>query len=100
MNVLERINELRNKRGWSVNELAKKSGLNQSTLSSLYQKNNNPSITTLESLCKAFGMTMSQFFAGESDCIDLTDQQRQLLDRWNTLTEEQKDTLLHFLNNI
>lgn len=100
MNVLDHINELRNERGWSVNELAKRSGLNQSTLASLFNKNNNPTISTLENICNAFGITISQFFAGKSDCIELTDQQRKMLDKWNTLTDEQKEALLLFLNTL
>ena len=44
---------------------------------------------TLEAICKAFGITLSQFFA-EDNLVELTAEQRQLFDKWATLTADQK----------
>ena len=54
-------------KGWTEYQLAEKSGLTQSTISSWYRKNMIPSIPSLEKICTAFGITLSQFFADESD---------------------------------
>lgn len=100
MNVLSRIDQLRSERDWSVNELSKQAGLSQSTLSSLYTNNNNPTISTLESICTAFGITMSQFFAYGNEAVALTDQQKDMLSKWNALSEAQKDALMRFLDTL
>ena len=46
--VLQKIKELMEERGWSLYKLAKESGIPYSSLNSLFQKNNQPTITTLE----------------------------------------------------
>lgn len=51
-----------------------------------------PSMVTLEAICKAFNITMAQFFA-EDDMVELTPELRKLFDRWTALTDEQKAAL-------
>ena len=43
---------------------------------------------------------MSQFFAMENEAIELTSKQKDLFNKWHTLSKEQKDTLLEFLRTI
>ena len=100
MNALSRIEQLRIERGWSVNELAKRSGLTQSTLSSQYSKNYNPTISTLESICAGFGITITQFFADGDEAVLLTERQKAMLSKWDALSEAQKDALLKFLDTL
>ena len=63
MDVLGRIEQLMEQRGWSVYRLCKESGLAQSTLSHVFRKDSEPTISTLETICKAFGLTLGEFFA-------------------------------------
>ena len=67
MDIIERIKELRDERGWSTNRLALEAELTQSTVAALLaQKTNSlPSLDTLTHLCDAFGMTLAQFFLEE-----------------------------------
>ncbi len=99
MNVTERIEQLLTQRGWSVYRLGKESGLSQSTLAHVFRKDSEPTISTLETICKALGMTLSQFFA-EGDFVALTAEQRDILDKWATLTEEQKQLVLAMIANM
>lgn len=62
MDVLARIIELRDARGWSEYQLAEKSGMAQSTISSWYRKRMLPTIPSLEKICDAFDITLAQFF--------------------------------------
>lgn len=100
MNVLARILELRQERGWSEYQLAEASEIPQSTISSWYRKDMLPSIGSLEKICKGFGITMGYFFSGQDEAVVLTGEQRKLLDSWNRLTPERKQTLLAFLEQI
>ena len=45
--------------------LAKTSGLSDSTIKNIFKWNTQPTIETLETICRAFGITLSQFFADE-----------------------------------
>ena len=99
--ILQRITELRTRRGWSEYQLSERSGVPQSTISSWYQKSYTPSIASLEKICAAFGVSLSQFFA-ETACepMPLTPQQRHLLEKWETLSESSKKAFLQLLSNF
>lgn len=58
-----------------------------------------PSIPSLEKICNAFGITLSQFFA-EDQQFTLTDTQNQLIEASGHLTEEQMLSLITFLNSL
>ena len=89
MDVKERLIQLQQQRGWTDYKIAKEAGLSSNTVSNIYRRNNVPSIPTLEALCKAFGITMAQFFA-EDDLVELTPEVRELVDKWSALTDDQK----------
>ncbi len=99
MDVLERIKQLMAQRGWSIYRLGKESGLAQSTLSHVFRKDSEPTISTLETICKTFGMTMGEFFA-EGEFVPLTEEQRGLLDKWALLTAEQRQLVLNMIENM
>lgn len=94
MNVLERIEQLKDERGWSNYKLSQMSGVSQTTLRNMFTRNTSPSIATLESICKGFGITLVQFFANESEPIPLDDEQKALLKKWGALSKEQKEAFL------
>lgn len=98
--VLEEITRLRLKRKWSEYDLAKHSGLTQSTISTWYRKKQIPTIPTLEKVCKGFGITLSQFFAEDEDVISPSPEQRELLDCWASLTDTQQQLFLELFKNI
>lgn len=102
MDVLDKITTLRNERHWTEYQLAEKSGLTQSTISSWYRKNMSPSIPSLIKICDAFGITLSQFFLeeGDSNIVLLNDKQLLLLKHASKLNQEQLDTLLLFLQKL
>lgn len=95
--ILNEITRLRLERGWTEYELAKRSGLEQSTISTWYRKGQVPRLQTLEKVCLGLGITLSQFFAEGNDTISLTPTQRELLDHWSALEEDQKRIILDLL---
>lgn len=98
--VLKEITRLRLKRGWSEYELAKNSGLSQSTISTWYRKGQTPTIQTLDKVCKGFGITLSQFFAEGSTAIPLTAEQKEMLDNWSALDSPKKQTVKDLLKQL
>ena len=87
-------------RGWTDYRLAMESGLSHSTVSNMFKRNNAPTIPTLEAICKAFGITLSQFFAEGEEAVILTDEQREIFATWSLLNPKQKSLLLEFLGTM
>lgn len=100
INVLDRITYYRKQKNWTEYQLAEKSGLTQSTISSWYRKNVVPSIPSLEKICNAFGITLSQFFSTDDDNFSLTSNQKELLKESSHLTEEQLASLIDFFKTL
>ena len=101
MDVLKRIIDLREERHWTEYRLAEESGITQSTISAWFRKDTLPSIPSLEKICDAFGITLSQFFLEENEEISfLTEQQLELIHNAAKLTPKQFNALLHFLETI
>ena len=96
MDIMKRLVELQQRYGWSDYKIAKEAGLSPNTVSNIYRRGNTPSMVTLEALCKAFGITMAQFFA-EDELVELTPELRKLFDKWNALSDEQKAALWHII---
>lgn len=89
INTQERIKQIMKVRGWSEYRLVKESGVPQSTISNIFNRNYQPSIASLELICKSFGITLAQFFA-DGNFVELTDEQYQFFQRWAALKPEQK----------
>ena len=101
MDVLEKIRQYRIERNWTEYQLAEKSELPQSTISSWYRKKQIPTIPSMEKICNAFGITLAQFFTDDnSEIISLTKMQKALLHEWNRLNERQKVVVLNLLKEI
>ena len=83
---------------WSDYRIAKEAGLAQGTVSNLYKRNTIPNIVTLEAVCKAFGLTLSQFFA-DNDFIELTPELKELFESWVKLPEDKKTIILQMIKS-
>lgn len=99
MDTHKRLRQLLKERGWTEYRLSKNCGLSESTLSNIYRRNTVPSIATLETICKGFGITMSQFFA-EGEMVEMTPELKELFDSWVNLTPEQKDAVNRLLKSM
>ena len=94
MDVLERVAQLRDERGWSNYKLSQVSGVSQTTLRNMFTRNTLPGIATLESICDGFGITFAQFFANEDEPVTLDSEQKEILKAWGALSKGQKEALL------
>ena len=98
--ILAAITQYRQARGWTEYQLAERSGLPQSTISSWYRKNMIPTVPSLEKICNAFGITLSQLFAEEDSVVSLTPAQRRLMEVWARLSEEQQTAIYALMEKM
>lgn len=99
MDTLTRLKRLLQERGWTEYRLSKECGLAQSTIGNIYRRNTIPSISTLETICGAFGITLAQFFS-DGDTVELTPELKEIFDCWVSLSPAQKTALLQMVRAI
>lgn len=99
MDILEKITQLKDERGWSSYKLAKLANIPQSTLSNLFNRENSPTIATLTAICNAFGISLAQFFSDVTGST-LTDEQNELLKDWSRLSKSQKEKVMTYIKGL
>ena len=90
IDVLKRINDLRFERGWTIYKLAEEAMVSQSTMSNMFTRKTMPSLYTLNQICEAFGITMSEFFNDGKEISEET----KLLSVFRELDEKDRKTVI------
>ena len=94
-----RISELCKQKGWSYYRLSKEAGFQQSTLKPILKEKNLPNLYTLEKICTALNISLSDFFKSDLfNCkIHSDDSYRQL---WNQLPSGDKEKVLIYMYGL
>ena len=100
MDVIKKIDDLMKERHWSDYKLAIESGLSSSTIANIHRRNTVPSISTLEAICSAFGITLAQFFSDNNFSVQLNSEQLELFNRWIYLPENQKRLIYELIKEM
>lgn len=100
--VLERIKRILDEKGWTLYKLSKETGIPYSSLNSLFNKNNQPTISTLEKICDGLQVSLEDFFsAGLSHQIKVenyTREEREIIDSYRKLDKKNKALLKGFID--
>ncbi len=99
MDILVKIEKLKNERNWSDYKLALEAGISYSTLASLKRRNAPPKIEILQQICDGFGITLAQFFLEDESIEILTDTEREVLNSYRKLPPKKQAALLNFMKN-
>ena len=97
MDYLEKLKVLMKQHNLTEYKLAQKADVAQSTINSLFRKNNLPTIPTLESLLIAMDITLSEFFYDEALMKKHELEEQNLLKKWGLLTKDQKQAILKLI---
>ncbi|MDI6908168.1 MAG: helix-turn-helix transcriptional regulator [Thermoanaerobacterales bacterium] len=90
LNIGRRLTEIRTMAGISANALAKKAGVAQSTISEIEAGKRQPSLSVLQKLSTALGITLADFFAPAGQGAEpLPAELRRLLEKARELTPEE-----------
>ncbi len=99
--VLKRIKNLCEERGWTKYRLSKESGVATSSISNMFSRNTQPSLDTVERLCKGFGISISDFFntpaTPRPDAYILNDRESAIIDTYRDLPNLKKDLFYTYL---
>ena len=100
MKVLEKIESLRKERNWSIYQLANESGLTQSTLTNMFKRGTCPTIDTLEKICSAFGVSLSEFFDDNQEKIYANRKEIDFINKYRSLNDNEKKAVSQLINTL
>lgn len=98
MDVGERLKKLMDDRGLNMYSLSKRSGVSWNTIKNFYSRRSRPTVTTLELICNGLGITLAQFFDIDGENVDLTAEQKYLIERWDALSDREKRIISEMLD--
>jgi len=97
--ILERLTQEREKRGWTIYRLAKEANIDPQIINNWFVRNSYPAIPGLRDVCDGMDITLADFFA-EYDMVELTPNRKALLDKWDLLNQSEQDTVNAVLDTI
>lgn len=103
MNVGDRLAEIMRRRGVpSAKQLAGMSGVSQTMISKILRGESSPTSQTLELLCKALGISMSEFYETIESALDeqLSDVEFALYGGIRNMTLEEKLDLKSYMEFV
>lgn len=95
MDILKRIEELREERGWSLYKLGEEANLSPALLPNMYARKTLPSLPTLINLCEAFNISLSEFFGDET-----TTGGNYTFELYKTLTKDEQRAIDVIVENL
>lgn len=83
---------MRSDRGWTIYKLSEESGVAHGTIRNWLSTDTYPLIQALEKICRAFGISVANFFA-DGNMVELTPEKKTLCDDFDVLTKSEKDSI-------
>ena len=90
--VLDKIENDRKRRGWSIYRLSDETGINAPTIHYWYKNSVLPSLQFINEICIAFNISLADFFA-DNNFTELTPELKALFDSWVVLTKDEQESI-------
>jgi len=87
-------------KGWTIYELAKKAGVAPTTIYNWRDRLSSPTLSLLEAVCSAFEITVIDFLLNEDELIAMTEEQKEVMRLWNTLSSEQRKSIINLMKSM
>lgn len=94
MKILDKIRILQGERNWTDYKLAQEADIPYGTLAAMFQRGTPPKVDTLQSICDAFGITLSQFFLENEESEILNENEKEMLKVFRRLSPKQQKALI------
>ena len=99
MDVKKKLLALMAEKHWTYYRLSKEADVSWSTIRNMFDRGTEPTIPTLEAICKGLGISLEELLLGD-DVAELTPEQRELLSNWNRLSDADKELYLDLLRSL
>ena len=97
MDIIAKIEKLKEERGWTDYELSQQSMVTQSTIASMKARNTPPKVDTLQAICGAFGLSLAQFFLEDEKVEVLSVQEKALVEKFRRLPDDKRKAVIELL---
>lgn len=97
--VFERVDRLRREKNWTVYYLCKEAGLSHSTFNNWRKRKTLPKLEVLSKLCEVLQISLPELLF-DLDTLDLSTEQKQILEMFSALNREQKDLVILTMQNL
>ncbi|MBR2030394.1 MAG: helix-turn-helix transcriptional regulator [Clostridia bacterium] len=92
--LVQRIDYLRSEQGMTLYQLAQKATLSENTIKSLCKRKSYPNLLTLNRICEALGITLSEFFLYEDGNMRFTKAHLDLIKNYEKVSLQSKALLV------
>lgn len=96
--ISKRIIQLCGERRWSFYKLAKEAGFDQSTLTPILHEKNMPNLYTLSDICKAFDITLADFFSCQ--LFEGAVSTDNFIELWKQLNKTEREKVLIYMYGL
>lgn len=98
--IYDKVDALRVKKGWTIYELAKQAAVAPSTIYNWRDRLSSPTLSLLDAVCSALEISVIDFLLNEDELTALTEEQKEVMRLWNTLSSEQKKSLINLMKSM
>jgi transcriptional regulator with XRE-family HTH domain len=99
IDIVARINELLERKGWTGYELSKQTGISTNAIYDWNRIGAMPTLANVVKICEAMGITTEQFFCSDEG-YGMTDDERKILQEWFMLGDLEKDAVLKMIETF
>ena len=99
INVVERITELMERKGWSSYELSAQTGISTNAIYDWFKIGAQPSLGNIVKICEVIDISLEQFFCGDN-AYSLTDEENAIMTEWFALSDLEKQAILRLVDTF
>ncbi len=96
--IYDKVDALRLAKGWTIYELAKNAGVAPTTIYNWRDRLSSPTLSLLDAVCSAFEISVIDFLSDGSEFE--TSEEKELIQLWNTLSREQKKSIINLMKSM
>ena len=94
--LYDKIDAMREAKGWNINQLAKQAGVTSTALYNWRDRQSSPTLSLLDAVCTALGTNIINFLMDEDDIT----ANKELLELWYNLTPEQQKNIINLMKSM
>lgn len=99
VDLVKRIKELMDKKGWTSYELSAQTGISTNAIYDWFKIGATPSLTNVVKICEAMDISLEQFFCGEQMYCP-SDEEQAILEQWFRLSDLERNTVLQLIETF
>ncbi|MDE5754883.1 MAG: helix-turn-helix domain-containing protein [Oscillospiraceae bacterium] len=100
MNIGEKLRSIRQSKNITIYRLSMTTGISQNHISGVELGNRQPTVDILLRLIEPLGITPAEFFNEDNTPMELTENEKKLIENYRRLPNEKAEALLNLIQLI